>query len=99
MQLKGNPASEGIAVGEVLLYAPRVYEGKEAYFEGDASPHLAVFQEAMASSLAELDALIAGFPPEKQERAMIFAAHQEQLEDKEIVAGIREMIEEEHAIF
>lgn len=97
MLLSGTPVSEGVAIGNVLQYAPKEYIGKESWFEGDAASHLQAFQRAKESAIAELDDIICSIAPDLEGQAMIFSAHKDLLDDEELEESITNMIREENA--
>ncbi|NSW52380.1 MAG: phosphoenolpyruvate--protein phosphotransferase [Anaerolineae bacterium] len=97
--LKGNPVSRGIALGNVFVYKAFTADVHESYFEeGHAQEQLQKFRDAARMAESELDRVIEKFSSVSEEKAKIFAAHKEILNDEEVVEGIEGMILDDHAM-
>lgn len=96
MEYKGNAASEGIAIGKALVYRPFLPEVKRCELsmqevEADVR-HLIEVKEQCAKELRELSKELATVDEEK---AKIFDAHLEILDDEQISEEISEIIDTE----
>lgn len=94
MILKGNAVSEGIAAGTIFVYQPFSVTVSESFCEPEqAEAGLARFAEVKKHAHEELRAICQKLEAEDPEKAKIFAAHQEILNDdavnEEIADGIR----------
>lgn len=94
MKLKGNPVSEGLALGPIFVYHPFAVEVNEGFCEEDqVEENLRRFGETREIAGGELRALCEKLGADDPERAKIFDAHQDILNDEavneEIVDGIR----------
>lgn len=94
MVIKGNPVSEGIALGEAYLYVPFVPMVAEAEFPAEKAPeYLARYDQIRGEARTELegirDRLEAAGDPEK---AKIFTAHIDILFDAAMDEDIRDYI-------
>lgn len=95
MKLKGNAVSEGLAVGRIFVYRPFSVTVSEGFLEeGQTEENLARFLEVKKTAEQELQAICAKLEEDDPEKAKIFVAHQDILNDEavneEIVEGIRE---------
>lgn len=91
--LKGNPVSKGIALGKVFVYKAFTADAHESYFEeGLEQQNLKKYQAAVKAAEAELDAVVASLTEESPEKAKIFTAHIEILNDEEVDEGVKELI-------
>jgi phosphotransferase system enzyme I (PtsI) len=88
MILKGTAASPGLAAGKVLVYRPFQVEVKETFCApGEAESHIKRFEKVKKKAAAELkriQAVLAGDP----DKAKIFQAHQDILDDPAIAEEI-----------
>ncbi len=92
MILKGSPVSPGMALGKVFLYQPFSYSAKEAYFEaGKEERYIEEFDHALKAANDELDGIL-DLGNASGEKAEIIKAHQELLEDEEIIGMVHEAI-------
>ena len=92
--MKGNPVSRGIAIGNVYCYEAASYTVAEAFFErGERDTQRSRFEQAFKAAADELSAMIETLRAADDEKAAIFAAHQEILEDEEILEQIQEAID------
>ncbi|MCJ7694414.1 MAG: phosphoenolpyruvate--protein phosphotransferase [Anaerolineaceae bacterium] len=95
--LKGNPVSRGIALGKVFVYKAFQADVHESYFEpGLEDEQYKVFKNAVAAAEVELDAIVTSLSAESPEKAKIFSAHIEILNDEEVEEGVKEMIYGDH---
>jgi len=91
--LKGNPVSRGIALGKVFIYKAFTADVHESYFEaGLEREFLKTYQDAVKTAQAELEAIVASLSVESPEKAKIFTAHIEILNDEEVDEEVKEMI-------
>ena len=91
--LKGNPVSRGIALGKVFIYKAFTADVHESYFEaGLEREFLKTYQDAVKTAQAELEAIVASLSAESPEKAKIFTAHIEILNDEEVDEEVKEMI-------
>lgn len=94
--LSGNPVSSGIAVANAYVYHQQEFVVKEGYFEeGKESENLDIFHDAAFRAKEELSGVYGLLEQEDKERAKIFLAHSEILEDEEIREEIEMAIREE----
>ncbi|MBQ8278741.1 MAG: phosphoenolpyruvate--protein phosphotransferase [Roseburia sp.] len=94
--LIGNPVSAGIAMAEAYLYEPLVITVEEGYFEaGKETEYINAFHDALFRTKSELQQLFEKLALEDVEKAKIFAAHSELLEDEEILDEIQMAIEDD----
>ena len=95
--LKGIPVSEGIALAKAYHYEKQVLSVKEDLTsQSDVSVQMALFHDALLKAKIELTEIYESLLPEDEDKAKIFLAHQELLEDEEIQGEIQMAIEEEH---
>lgn len=88
--LRGAPVSKGVAIGKAYLYRPVTYSTPEAYCKPEeAEAEFARVQSAIEQALEELQSIQASFSEKDADKAMIFAAHQELLEDEELMDSIQ----------
>lgn len=93
MILKGNPVSPGIVVNQAYLYRTDIYDVPESYFKkGQENESQKKFESALMQANLEIDRIIASFAPEESDKAKIFIAHKEVLNDEEILERIHEAI-------
>ena len=91
--LKGNPVSRGIALAKVYVYKAFKADVHESYFEaGQEAAKFKQFTDAVAAAEAELDAIVASLSVESPEKAKIFTAHIEILNDEEVAEEVKDMI-------
>lgn len=93
MVLKGNAVSAGVALGAAYVYKAFALDVHEAYCEGGTeTAEKARFDTALRAAGQELEAVIASFAKENADKAKIFAAHMEILNDEEIVEMVEDAI-------
>lgn len=93
MILKGNAVSPGIVIGRAYLYKASSFNVAEAYFEkGREKNYIDIFDDALTEAHRELDIVIASFTSKNLDKAKIFFAHKEILDDDEILSMIRDAI-------
>jgi len=91
--LKGNPVSRGIALAKVFVYKAFKADVHESYFEaGQEAAKFKQFTDAVAAAEAELDTIVASLSVESPEKAKIFTAHIEILNDEEVAEEVKDMI-------
>ena len=96
--LKGNPVSRGIALGKVFIYKAFLADVHESYFEkGLEKEHYEKYKDAVKAAEVELEAIVTSLN-ESPEKAKIFSAHIEILNDEEVEEGVKEMIFSDHAM-
>ena len=95
--LRGAPVSKGIAIGKAYLYRPVSYQTPEAYCKPEeASAEYDRVKDAIEKALVELQTIQQSFSDEDADKGMIFAAHQELLEDEELLESIEMGIMDEN---
>lgn len=92
--LQGTPVSSGIAIGRIYKYAPFDPSVAETFCAPEeAETQVTAYQSAKAGARAELDALFTRMSEENPEKAGIFQAHTDILDDEvmdeEILTGIQ----------
>ena len=91
--LKGIAVSKGISIGTCYKYTPIVYEIVESHVEkNNLQDELARFKTATGMAGKELDALIKRVGAFDSEKAKIFMAHKEILEDDAIAEEVEDSI-------
>ena len=78
---RGEAVSGGIAIGKAYHYCPVEYTVESAQ-AGNPAEERKRLETARAKALEELKTIQNSFPEEQKDKAMIFAAHQELLEDE-----------------
>jgi phosphotransferase system enzyme I (PtsI) len=96
MTIKGNPVSPGIALGTVNIYTPFAAEASESFIAqeavaGEKERYLKVLKQAEA----EIQSIFAMVEKEDPEKAKIFRAHEDILNDPAIEEELIEGIETE----
>lgn len=82
MKLQGNPVSGGVALGKLYVYRPFTPQVKEAVCAPeDAARHLSRFADVKQAAADELQAICGKLAPKDPDKAKIFVAHQDILED------------------
>lgn len=94
MKLKGNPVSEGLALGPLFIYRPFSVTVSESLCPQDeVEDNLDRFSEVKKTAEQELQAICVKLSADDPEKAKIFTAHQDILNDEavneEITDGIR----------
>jgi phosphotransferase system enzyme I (PtsI) len=101
IQYRGLPASAGIAIGPALIYVPE--EPQASYpqppFESiDAGHELDRLQQAIETAQEQLGRIYERSVADVgEEAAAIFLAHQEFLDDPDLLGAVRKHIDEQHA--
>lgn len=94
--LTGNPVSPGIAMAKAYVYYPLELAVEEGYFQAEEKQeNLKAFHEALSKTKEELKCLYEMLATEDEEKAKIFLAHMELLEDEELLDEIQLAIEDE----
>jgi phosphotransferase system enzyme I (PtsI) len=97
MVLKGTGVSPGIAVGKLYVYQPFHVTVEETFCEtGQNKKHLERFEEVKTLAGNELSGICASLEREDPEKAKIFIAHQDILNDVAINEEIHAGIEQEN---
>jgi phosphotransferase system enzyme I (PtsI) len=97
MVLKGSGVSPGIAVGKIYVYRPIHITVEEKFCEtGQNKKHIERFEEVKALAGNELRDICAFLEKEDPEKAKIFIAHQDILNDVAINEEICDGIEQEN---
>jgi phosphotransferase system enzyme I (PtsI) len=97
MVLKGSGVSPGIAIGKIYVYQPVHVTVEEKFCEaGQNKEHIERFEEVKALAGEELRGIRAFLEQEDPEKAKIFVAHQDILNDVAINEEIRDGIEQEN---
>ena len=91
---RGEAASGGIAIGKAYHYCPVEYTVEPAQ-AGNPAEERRRLETARAKALEELKTIQNSFPEEQKDKAMIFAAHQELLEDEELLDMLQMGIQDE----
>ena len=91
---RGEAVSGGIAIGKAYHYCPVEYTVEPAQ-AGNPAEERRRLETARAKALEELKTIQNSFPEEQKDKAMIFAAHQELLEDEELLDMLQMGIQEE----
>ena len=98
MKYKGNPVSKGLAVGEVFLYRPFSPDTTEALIrEDDADNELARYEAGKTAAGAELEKLIANLNEHAPDKAKIFQAHLDILNDVAVHGDIKKAVRKDQA--
>lgn len=94
---RGNPVSEGIAYAKSYIYIPGTLTKAPDFFpKGQEEEKYREFRESCEKADSELVTLYNGMCKEDPDKAKIFSAHRELLQDEEILDEIRETICEEN---
>lgn len=89
----GISVSPGIAIGPAYFFQPLEYEIAEAHCTAaEKDEQLQLFEKAHAAALDELDAIFASFDDAQKDKAEIFRAHKELLQDDALLGDIRDGI-------
>ena len=96
-RLQGNPVSEGIAYAKSYIYIPGTLTKAPEFFpKGQEEEKYREFRESCEKADSELVTLYNGMCKEDPDKAKIFSAHRELLQDEEILDEIQETICEEN---
>jgi len=91
--LKGNPVSRGIALAKVYVYKAFKADVHESYFEaGQEAAKFKQFTDALTVAQEELESIVTSLSVESPEKAKIFSAHIEILNDEEVAEEVKDMI-------
>ena len=97
MKYQGNPVSQGIAVGEIFLYRPFCPEVAESFIqEEDADSEFAHYESGRTAAGLELEKLIANLTEHSPDKAKIFQAHLDILNDVAVHGDIKKAVHKEH---
>ncbi len=97
MEVKGNPVSPGIAIGESYIYKPfSPVINKSLIAETEIAPNLIRYNAAKDSAAAELNDIVTRMEKDDPEKAKIFVAHQDILSDVALEEEIQDLVNNEH---
>jgi len=97
MILQGAAVSKGVAVGSAFVFEPFKPEITERrILPGEAAPNVARYKEVLAEAGRELTLLQNKLSKEDADKAGIFGAHLDILNDVAMEAEILDLIEKEH---
>ena len=92
-RLQGNPVSEGIAYAKSYIYIPGTLTKAPDFFpKGQEEEKYREFRESCEKADSELVTLYNGMCKEDPDKAKIFSAHRELLQDEEILDEIDDLI-------
>lgn len=95
MIYQGNCVSEGIAIGQVYRFVPvDIHITQQTIPESEVEQTLEKFQEIKLAAIQELLQIQQNLQKTDPEKAKIFAAHQEMVEDEELSESICEAVED-----
>ena len=96
MQIRGTPASRGIAFGRIS-FLKRHALPSERHEVSDVKAELERFEKARTDAIAQLGNLYeASLEKVGEQNAVVFQIHQMMLDDPDYVSQINELIENEH---
>lgn len=97
MRLKGNAVSDGLAIGSLFIYSPFSVTVIESICEeSQTEENLCRLDEIKKQAAEELRAICQRLEAEDHDKAKIFVAHQDILEDESVNEEIIEGIRDEH---
>ena len=97
MIYKGNPVSPGIAIGEVYRYTPFVANITERTIEAaEVEQAVAQYFDLRTKAKAELLAIGESLQTDNPDKAAIFTAHVDMLQDEAMNDEIEELIRDDH---
>lgn len=92
---KGKAVSPGYAIGKIYVYKPFEYTVSSTYFDvADKDLYVNQMKDAFSEAGNELKEIVGNLTAVGDEKAAIFEAHLEILEDEELIDGIWSAIEE-----
>ncbi len=98
MKYQGNPVSKGIAVGEIFLYRPFCPDVAESVIrEEDADKELARYEKGKTAAGVELEKLTSSLAEHSPDKAKIFQAHLDILNDVAVHGDIQKAVRKERA--
>lgn len=92
MIYKGNPVSAGIAVGSAFVYDPKTLTVPEGTPVLSPECELAQYENAARKAQERLREIQAAFAGKDDDKAAIFSAHLDMIDDEEISEEIRSVI-------
>lgn len=92
MIYKGNSVSPGIAIGRALVYDPKILTASERIVASSPMHELARYEDAVRKAQKSLLEIQASFAGRDDNKAEIFAAHLDMIDDEEITEEIRSAI-------
>jgi len=97
MEYRGNPVSQGIAIGEVYRYIPFAADiTARTISPAETEQAVAQYLDLREKAKAELLAIEETLRAKHSDKASIFAAHVDMLHDEAMNAEIEELIRDEH---
>ncbi|MCL2180768.1 MAG: hypothetical protein FWB83_06535, partial [Treponema sp.] len=97
IELKGNGVSPGIAIGKIYVYSiTHVEPGKSLCAPGEEKSHLEKFENVKKLAFDELENIRLAMEKDDPEKAGIFRAHQDIVNDVAIQEEIPSKIMDEH---
>ena len=98
MIYKGNPVSAGIAIGSAFVYDPKILTAPEDAPVLPMECELERYENAVQAAQAKLREIQAAFTGKDDDKAEIFSAHLDMVDDEELLElvemDIREMLSE-----
>jgi len=96
MIYKGNPVSQGIAIGEVYRYTPFTAQITERIIEAaEAEQAVTAYFDLRAKAKAELLAIADSLRADSPDKAAIFTAHVDMLQDEAMNEELEELIRDD----
>ncbi len=92
MIYKGNPVSAGIAIGSAFVYDPKILTAPEDAPVLPMECELERYENAVQAAQAKLREIQAAFTGKDDDKAEIFSAHLDMVDDEEISEEIRSAI-------
>ena len=92
MIYKGNPVSAGIAIGSAFVYDPKILTAPEDAPVLPMEHELERYENAVRTAQAKLREIQAAFTGKDDDKAEIFGAHMDMVDDEEISEEIRSAI-------
>lgn len=97
MNYQGNPVSSGIAIGQVYKYIPfTAHVSRRRLEPAEIAETLERFRALKQTAAEELDSIRAMMMREGEDKAKIFSAQLEILDDEELSSGVALAVAEEH---
>ena len=94
MIYKGNPVSAGIAIGSAFVYDPKILTAPEDAPVLPMECELERYENAVQAAQAKLREIQAAFTGKDDDKAEIFSAHLDMVDDEELLACVRQVLDE-----
>ena len=94
MIYKGNPVSAGIAIGSAFVYDPKILTAPEDAPVLPMECELERYENAVQAAQAKLREIQAAFTGKDDDKAEIFSAHLDMVDDEELLARVRQVLDE-----